>query len=385
MLEWNRGGSLVPGAAECQGVVGSIGDAYAPGLQSSVVSASPHALTRRAFIAAAAGSAASTLAACAGGSSKPGARRLRVMMNGGIYEEHARRLVIGPFERDTGATVEVIPASAAQAITRLMAERRAPSVDVVIIDQLVMGPAIDDGLFDTIDPPNVPTLADLEPRALDPRGYGPMVHCHNLVLGYNTKLLAVDPPGGWADLWHPRFRGLVVPGAIELTPGMLFLLEANALNGGTYENLDPGFAALARLAPNVRRYYRNIGEVRPMVAGENVIVAISSNMLHVEIEQGSPVGMVFPAEGCLGSPAVAQVVRGSHDKALAERFIDYYLRPDAQLGWARDYHVSVFNTKARVPEALKAEIADRTVYFDAVAVSRHRADWVDRWMREVRS
>lgn len=29
-----------------------------------------------------------------------------------------------------------------------------------------------------------------------------------------------------------------------------------------------------------------------MVASENVVVAISSNMLHVEIEQGSPVAMV---------------------------------------------------------------------------------------------
>jgi hypothetical protein len=39
----------------------------------------------------------------------PHTRRLRVMMNGGIYEEHARRLVVGPFERDTGASVEVVP------------------------------------------------------------------------------------------------------------------------------------------------------------------------------------------------------------------------------------------------------------------------------------
>ena len=57
-----------------------------------------------------------------------------------------------------------------------MAERSAPSVDVVIIDQLVMGSAIADGLFDTIDSSNVPGLAELEPAALDPPGYGPMVH-----------------------------------------------------------------------------------------------------------------------------------------------------------------------------------------------------------------
>jgi putative spermidine/putrescine transport system substrate-binding protein len=306
------------------------------------------------------------------------------MMNGGIYEELARRLVIDPFERETGASVELIPVSSAQAVTRLAAERAAPSVDVVVLDQLVTGPAIEQGLFETIDPANVPSMKDLAPEAVDPRGYGPLIHCHNMALGYNTKLLGVDPPRAWADLWHPRFKGLVVPGAIELMPGLLFLLEANALNGGTYDNLDPGFAALQRLAPNVRKYFRNIGEVRPLVAADNVIVAIGTNMLHVEITQGSPVAMVFPAEGCLGSPSVAQIVRGTRAKDLGERFIEAYLKPEAQLGWARDYNVSVFNTTAGVSAELKARIADKTVFFDTVAVGRGRAAWVDRWMREIR-
>lgn len=306
------------------------------------------------------------------------------MLNGGIYEELARRLVIEPFERDTGARVDVIPASSAQIVTRVMAERNAPTVDVVIVDQLVMGPAIDAGIFETIDRGNVPHLADLLPEAIDQNGFGPVVHSHNLVLGYNTQLLKVAPPTAWADLWDPRFKGLVMPGAIELTPGLLFLLQANALNGGTYANIDPGFAAVTRLAPNVRKYFHTIGEVRPLVAADNVVVAISSNMLQVEIAQGRPVGMVFPAEGCLASPAVAQIVKGTRVKPLAEQFINAYLRPEAQLGWARDYNVSVFNTKAGVPEDISRRIADKVVFFDAVEVARRRGGWVERWMRDVR-
>lgn len=342
----------------------------------------PGVLSRRDFLAAATGAA--TLTGCRSTDNAAGPARLRVMLNGGIYEELARKLVIAPFERETGASVEVIPASAAQIITRLMAERSAPTVDAVIIDQLVMGSAIDEGLFETLDRSNLPSMNDLIPAAIDSRGFGPIVHSHNLVLGYNTKLLTATPPASWADLWDARFKGMVVPGAIELTPGLLFLLQANALNGGTYENMDPGFEALKRLAPNMRKYFHTIGEVRPLVAKENVVVAISSNMLHAEMQQGSPVAMVFPAEGCLASPAVAQVVKGTRHKALAERFIDCYLRPDAQLGWARDYNVSVFNTKANVPADVKARIADKTVFFDAAEVAKRRGGWVDRWMREIR-
>ena len=130
--------------------------------------------------------------------------------------------------------------------------------------------------------------------------------------------------------------------------------------------------------------FHTVGEVRPLVSRENVVVAISSNMLQVEIAQGSPVAMVFPSEGCLASPAVAQIVRGTRVKALAERFIDHYLRPAAQLGWARDYNVSVFNTKAAVPADVKARIASTIVFFDAGEVSRGREAWVDRWLREIR-
>ncbi len=306
------------------------------------------------------------------------------MLNGGIYEELARRLVIDPFEKEIGASVEVVPASAAQIVTRLLAERAAPSVDLVVVDQLVMGKAIDEGVFERVEAGNVPNMRDLAAAAIDARGYGPVVHSHNLVLGFNKTLLTVDPPKSWADLWDARFKGLVAPGAIALTPGLLFLLEANVLNGGSYQNMDPGFAALARLRPNIRKYFQSIGEVRPLVSQDNVVVAISSNMLQVEIAQGSPVGIVFPEEGCLASPAVAQIVRGTRVKDLAERFINRYLDPEVQLGWAREYNVSVFNTKAGVTDDLRARIADKVVFFDAGEVSRRREEWVDRWMREIR-
>lgn len=76
-----------------------------------------------------------------------------------------------------------------------------------------------------------------------------MVHSHSLSLGVNTELLDVAPPTSWADLWHPRFADMVCPGSIELTPGLLFLLQASFQNGGSYEDMEPGFQAIRELAP----------------------------------------------------------------------------------------------------------------------------------------
>ena len=338
-------------------------------------------LSRRRFLAGGVAAAAAVATRCA---SSADPSRLRVMLNGGIYEEIARRLVVQPFERDTGARVDIVPGSAAEMITRLRAERAAPTVDVAIVDRLVIGANLDESLFEPIDPANVPNMQSLSADAIDRRGYGPIVHCHNMAIGYNTSRLKVDPPRSWADLWDARFAQLVVPGVIDLTPGLLFMLQANVLNGGSYDNLDPGFAAMQRLRPNLRRFYRSIGEVRPMLNNENVVVAIGTNIIQGEIDRGNPIAAVMPEEGCLASPAAAQVVKGTRVKALAEQFIDYYLRPEAQSGWAREYFVSVFNHKADVPSALRARVGEKIVFFDADRVRRGREAWIDRWTREVR-
>jgi putative spermidine/putrescine transport system substrate-binding protein len=339
-------------------------------------------VNRRTFVAQGLTAAAALAAGCQSRGS--GADRLRVMLNGGLYEELARRLVVEPFERETGTAVDLVPGSAAEILTRLRAERASPTVDLVVVDRLIVGATLDAGLFGRIDPANVPNLAHLAPEALDPQGFGPVVHAHNLALGYNAARLTVEPPRSWADLWDARFRGLVIPAIVELTPGLLFLLQANALNGGSYDNLDPGFEAMQRLRPNLRRFYRSIGEVRPILGNENAIVAVSTNVIQGEIARGAAVGVAFPEEGCLLSPAVAQVVRGTRVKALAERFIDFYLRPEAQTGWATSYYVTVFNRHATVPAAVRAQIGEKTVLFDADRVSRGREGWIDRWAREVR-
>ena len=149
-------------------------------------------------------------------------------------------------------------------------------------------------------------------------------------------------------------------------------------------NVDPGFAAIKRLAPNIKSYYRSIGEVRPLLNNDNAIVAVSTNILQNEVDQGHAVGVVFPTEGCLASPMVAQVIRGTRMKSLAERFVEYYIRPEAQTGWATEYYVTVFNRKAQVPDAVSARITRGNRFFDPEQVSRHREAWLDRWTREVR-
>jgi putative spermidine/putrescine transport system substrate-binding protein len=342
-------------------------------------------LSRRSFLRTSAGVAASgLLGGCSAGGRDASRPRLNVMMNGGFYEELARRHIIEPFEAEYGVRVNVIPGTAAQILTRLMAERSDPAVDVVILDQMLAARGLSEGLFERIDPTNIPNLADLAAVALDSDGFGPIVHSHSLALGVNTERLDVDPPTSWTDLWHPRFAGMVTPASIELTPGLLFLIQASLQNGGSYDNMDPGFRAIRELAPNIRKFYRGLGEVRPLLNSENVIVVVSSNVTQGEVDKGNPIGVIFPEEGSLASPAVAQVVKGTRVKEMAERFINAYLSPEVQLQWATNFYLTVFNERVEIPEALRSRIASDIVIFDSAAIAQRREAWVERWVREIR-
>ncbi len=345
-------------------------------------------LSRRAFLKTSAGAAATAsgwLGACSASNRDGPERRLNVMMNGGLYEELARRYVVEPFESESGTRVNLVPGTAAQILTRLMAERSAPAVDVVILDQILAAKGVAEGLFEQIDPSNIPNLADLAEEAIDPHGFGPIVHSHSLSLGVNTEFLDVDPPTSWADLWHPRFAGMVCPGSIELTPGLLFLVQSSFQNGGRYEDMDPGFRAIRELAPNIRKFYRGLGEIRPLLNSENVVVVGSSNVTQGEVDKGNPIDVIFPEEGCLASPAVARVVKGTQVKELAERFIDAYLRPEVQFQWAKNFYLTVFNNRVEIPGELRSRIASKIVFFDAVEIAQRREAWVERWVREIRT
>ena len=346
-------------------------------------------LNRRSFLKGAMGLAAlgalgvSPLGCTTGVGQSSGPKTLKVMLNGGMYETVARKLVVEPFEKKYGVSVEITPGTSAEMVSRLKAEKASPTQDLIIVDDFPAAVLMGEGLVEKVNADNVPNLKDMAKEALDPNGYGPIVHSHATVVVYNKNLIKVKPPESWADLWKPEYKGMIVPPAINITQGVLFLLYAAQINGGGYDNIDPGFEAVKKLAPNVRKYWKAIGDVRPLF-DEDVFVITGINIWNDEASKGRPVGMVVPKEGGLAAPARAEIVKGTKAKDLAEKFINEYLSPESQAGWAREYAISVFNKKAVIPDDVKAKIAQKLIIFDATKIAERQGAWVERWMREIR-
>ncbi|MCL5961207.1 MAG: polyamine ABC transporter substrate-binding protein [Chloroflexi bacterium] len=327
--------------------------------------------------------AASTGSGAAGGGAKYAGRTLRLMLNGGRLEDVVREAVIQSFEKKTGATVETVPANSAEMLTRARAEKASPTVDVMIIDDMVAVQGIAEGLFEKVDPANVPNMKDLDKKAIDSNGYGPIIHSNIINFGYNKDLVKVDPPQSWADLWDPKYKEMLAISAINLTTGVQFLLQAAMLNGGSYEKIDPGFQALQKIKPNIRKWIKDIGDVRPTVDKEPVFAVFGPNVWMDERSKGFPLAWSNPKEGAHGLPATGQIVKGSKNKDLAEVFLNEYLSVEGQTGVSKGTYFKVFNDKVKLPADVQEVIPQAVQVFDPAKIAKYREEWTARWLKEI--
>ena len=76
---------------------------------------------------------------------------------------------------------------------------------------------------------------------------------------------AARGPMAPADLWAPGLRNKIAIGDITATSGQHFLIAAARLNGGSVENIDPGFRAIRELRPSVVTLYTQADRRRFLV------------------------------------------------------------------------------------------------------------------------
>ena len=315
------------------------------------------------------------------------AESINLMMNGGAFQNLAEKLVIGPFEKKYGVTVNVTPGLSQQMLSRLKAEKTNPSQDVVNLD---LGPAIigfSEGLFEKINPANIPNIKDLDEIAINKDGLGPITTSHVICLAYNSEYMKKPIPKSWMDLWNPIYKDTIVLTTPELSSGLLFLLHISMLKGGSYENIDPGIEMIKKLKPNIRRWAVNHAEILKALHTEDMIALSTTTSTFVEAGlSGKPIKPILLNDGNILSPATGQIVKGTKKRELVEKFINEWLSPEAQLGWADEYNVLVFNKKVKFPANIRERLPSpgQTVLYDFAKISKNLEKWVEKFTREIK-
>jgi len=316
------------------------------------------------------------------------AQELNVAIFGGSFAENVRTCVAEPFQRATGTRVNFVLGNSVQNAARLRATRGRPDVDVAYMDLQVVVQAKAEGLLDEVDAGRLTNLGDIYPSAVDPdrRWIGFMYS--STAIAYNPQELRT-PPQAWADLWSPALRGKLAIGDISATSGQHFLIAAARLNGGSVENVEPGFRAIRELRPHVVTLYTQADQVVQLIERGDIAAAVwFSDRVGAAARNGVPVAVVFPREGAVGILPTFAIPQGARNKQLAEQYMDRALSPEAQRCFAERQYAGPTNRRVELPAELAAlvpyrESVDRLYFPPPEVVARNLPAWTERWNREI--
>ena len=216
-------------------------------------------------------------------------------------------------------------------LEQMTINKNKPTVTIACMDVVIGQQAAAMGLTAPIDVTLAPNLEGLYDWAR--WEYEEQVHVlTTLVVGigllYNQKEFTkrgFAAPTSWQDLWRPELAGRISITAPESTWGTAALVGIAQWQGGSESNLEPGFAKLETLLPNIHTIHTWSSElVKLMQLGEVWLATTGSNMGPALQKEGFPAVWVAPAEGAPTANGGMVLVKNAPYQDVAYDFIDMF-------------------------------------------------------------
>src|SRR5690242_14612730 len=275
------------------------------------------------------------------------ADELVVATFGGTFVDNSKKCHAAAFEKTTGSTVKYVLGSSVQTAAKLRAAGARAEFDVAYMDSQIVKQAKAEGLLQALEPAKIDHWNDLYEASRDKDAYWVSMMFAGTIITYNTNLVKT-PPTSWADLWKPEWKGKLAIPDISGTSGQQFLMAAARLNGGSVENIEPGFEAIKKV----------------------------------------PAAAAYPSEGAIGIVPTVSGPKGSQKRELAQKYISVLLSPEGQLCFAQSQFAGPTNRKVQLPADLAkllpyGPLVQRMFFPDTDLVARKFREWSERWGREI--
>jgi len=317
---------------------------------------------------------------------------VNVMSWGGDYEKQITQ-VLGPvFLKETGYRIQVFSKpSSAEMVATVRAQKNNPQIDVIVGDE---GPQVGaPELWVPGEFRDLPNMADMYPLARIPNSSRVRAFAAACGILYDAKALkerGISPPMTWADLWRPEFKGKVAIAQPANVYGYSILVAAARLAGGSQQNVDPGFAKMRELLPNIAAVVRAASQLGDLFNTGGAWVGVYADPTAFRLHlKGMPVQFVHPKEGAFFVPLSIAVVKDSPHPEGAKRFLNLMLGTQAQQLWAENFGYGPLNKKA----VLTGDAAEWLTYGPARVEKLLPLDWelmvrtlpaiIDRWNAEL--
>ena len=299
--------------------------------------------------------------------------------------------VMAEFEQANGVKVQLLPSGdAGAALNQAILSKNNPLGDVFFgVDNTFLSRALKSAIF---EPYASPLLSDIrDDLNMDPENRLLPVDYGDVCLNYDKAWFAgkgTQPPANLEALTNSTYKGLtVIENPATSSPGLAFLL-ATIGHFGEDKYLDYWRALRANDVLVVDGWEQAYwGQFSAASQGKRPIVVSYASSPPAEVYNAkqppkeAPTAAVTADGACFRQVEFVGILKGTQNRALAEKLVDFMLSKRFQEDIPLNMFVFPANQNASLPDVFVrfAQVPQKpvTVAYDAIEANREK--WIDAW------
>jgi len=296
------------------------------------------------------------------------------------------------FEEENDIDVVFLPSGdAGSTLNRAILVKGAPIADILFgIDNTFLSRAIDEDLFDVYITPLMKEIPDV--FKLDGQNRVVPIDYGDVCINYDKQFFHennLDIPSSLDDLANPKYANLlVVENPATSSPGLAFMLATIAEYGENgyldfWKELKENGVVIVNDWGTA--YYTNfsgsVGQgAQPMVVSYSTSPAAEVIFAEEEIDE-SPTASLVGRNMCFRQIEFAGILKGSKNRALAEKFIDFMLSTRFQEDIPLNMFVFPVNQNAHIPKEFldHIQVPEHSAVVDTEEIAENRDVWIEAW------
>lgn len=342
-----------------------------------------YAASRRTFLSGAAGA---TLTVALPARLRAQSGTIVSTIFGGAFEAAYRRHIVTPFEQAYGAEVILQYGTSAEWVANAMLNADRPEIDVLFLAYPDSIRAVNENLGIVLTPDDVPNVSELHPVWYeDYKRTGVGLDYASWGLTYRTDS-GVPAPTSWLDLFKPEYAGRVIVPNLTTSGGFQTLVMMAKLHGGSEDDIEPGFEAMKRLKPSIRKFYLSNPEAGQMMErGDAIIGAMYDNATWYLSDAGKPMQWIIPSEGALVGMVSLHIAHNTRNMELCKAFVNFAISKEANEAFCNEINAGPTNKHAMLsePAASRVPALQEIIFPDWFKIVEYAPSWIERWNREI--
>lgn len=302
--------------------------------------------------------------------------------------------VVSDFESENDVEVQFLEAGdTGTAVNKAALSKENPLADVFYgVDNTFLSRALEEGIFEIY---RSPLLDEIDPIfQLDSTNRALPVDYGDVCLNYQKSFFEENklaPPETLEDLLLPEYRGLLtVQNPATSSPGLAFLMTTIGAYGEE-GYLDYWTQLVENEVEIVNDWETAYYSAFSQAGGPDpIVVSYSSSppfevLFSEEPLNQAPTAAVIGPGTCFRQIEFVGILKGTENRDLAEKWIDYMLSPAFQEDIPLNMYVFPVNRQAVLEETFQnyLEVPDITADVTPVMIAEGRERWINEWTEAV--